>query len=617
MKMIKKTIKATLALILAGSAVFAQNVADAKKAIDAEQYQKAKGILKNLIKAKPSDAESYFYLGNVYLKTDYIDSAKATFDQGIKADADFALNYVGLGSVDLQNKNAAAAKTNFEKAQSLVKKKDIGPALYTGKAYILAKDFDAALNYLENPSNPAAAAVKNQKDQEVFVPIGDAYRDRGKGNGTDLTSAYKAYQTALTLDKSLVRAQLELAIIAKRAFAWSEAIDQFNKIIQANPNYAPAYRELAETYLYWARADAAKDYDAHIKLGLENYEKYMSLTDQSLESRIRHADFLVYAKAWKELQAEATEMLKIAGTDARVLRYQGFAAYQNKDYSTAEQALDQWISKADPKRLVPEDYLFRGQAKVSVALAAKDSLKIKTGLEDLQKAVVLDSTNAEAVEDVAKAIMDEKYYDMAADAYEIATKNPSIAKQAYNYYFTGYNNYLHFAIKYSRDSVNRDQGKPYLVKADTAFGSFLKLSPTSIEGYYWRAKIAKEMDDQKAPTGLILPYWEKYIAAVAPKTDQSATEKAHLIEAYKSLAFFYIPSMTTLNDPALPVDQKVASLTKSEEYFGKVLSIDPNDAYSKSMMDTFSNIKAQLTAPPPPAKGGTKSDAGSSGPSAK
>lgn len=600
MKMMKKTVKATLALILLCSAVFAQNLDDAKKAFDAEQYQKAKGILNNLIKAKPGEAENYFYLGNIYITNDDIDSAKAVFAKGVAADNEFALNYVGLGTIDLLNNNKPAAKANFEKAQSLVKKKDHTPALYTGKAYIMARDYDAALNYLENPSNPAAAQVKNPKDPEVLVAIGDAYRGKN-----DLSNAYKAYAAAATMNPALVRPKLEQAIITKRAFAWTDAVTEFNKIIAANPNYAPAYRELAETYLYWARADAAKDYDAHIQLGLQNYDKYLNLTDKSLESRIRHADFLVYAKDWKQLQAEADAMSAISGADARVLRYKGLAAFQNKDYKTAESAFDQWLAKADAKRVIPEvDYLFRGQAKVNLGIGPPaDPARIQQGLDDLKKALAADTANAnkvaDDVDDVAKSLFTAKIYDLAGDAYELASKNPSNAKKALAYYYAGWSNYLHFVTKYARDTTAaREQGKPYLAKADTAFGSFLKLSPSTLDGYYYKAKIAKEMDDQKNPTGSFLPYWDKFLSMAAASTDPlSASEKTKVLEAHKAVGYYYYQKFAPIaNDATVSIDDKLALVEKGEEAMNKALAVNPEDANSKTLAEYFVNAKNTFIA---------------------
>ncbi|MEB0250104.1 hypothetical protein QN344_08140, partial [Mucilaginibacter sp. 5B2] len=81
--MISKISKIVLALTLVGSSVFAQSIADAKKAIDAEQYQKAKLMLKNLTVTQPTKDENFFYLGWVYILQEYPDSAKTNFQKGI------------------------------------------------------------------------------------------------------------------------------------------------------------------------------------------------------------------------------------------------------------------------------------------------------------------------------------------------------------------------------------------------------------------------------------------------------------------------------------------------------------------------------------------------------
>ena len=97
--MMKKAIKITLSFILIGSAVFAQSLTDARKAIDAEQYQKGKALLNTLTSTQPTNSENFFYLGNLYLTTspiyirpDYIDSAQTAFNKGITANAEFPLD---------------------------------------------------------------------------------------------------------------------------------------------------------------------------------------------------------------------------------------------------------------------------------------------------------------------------------------------------------------------------------------------------------------------------------------------------------------------------------------------------------------------------------------------
>ncbi|HVV55609.1 MAG TPA: hypothetical protein VHC47_09805, partial [Mucilaginibacter sp.] len=99
MKIIKKVAAAGLGFVLLSSAAFAQSLDDAKKAIDAEQFQKAKSMLKNLTVTQPSKDENYFYLGWVYIKQEDPDSAKMFFQKGLNVNQQSALNLVGLGIV--------------------------------------------------------------------------------------------------------------------------------------------------------------------------------------------------------------------------------------------------------------------------------------------------------------------------------------------------------------------------------------------------------------------------------------------------------------------------------------------------------------------------------------
>jgi Flp pilus assembly protein TadD len=110
MKMINKIAVTGLGALLLGSSAFAQSLDDAKKAIDAEQYQKAKSMLKTLTNTQADKDENYFYLGWVYMKQDYTDSAKAAFTKGVNVNPKSALNYAGLGAVAHVEKDNTTAK---------------------------------------------------------------------------------------------------------------------------------------------------------------------------------------------------------------------------------------------------------------------------------------------------------------------------------------------------------------------------------------------------------------------------------------------------------------------------------------------------------------------------
>jgi len=127
--------KLFLSLFMAGAIVGsanAQSLKDAKAAIEAEQYDKAKDMLQNLVTKKPKDGESYFYLGQIYLINEKVDSAATIFNQGVTNAPKEKLNQIGLGIVDLEKGNAAEAEQKFTAATSTLGKKRLPSIVLCG-----------------------------------------------------------------------------------------------------------------------------------------------------------------------------------------------------------------------------------------------------------------------------------------------------------------------------------------------------------------------------------------------------------------------------------------------------------------------------------------------------
>lgn len=552
--MMKKAVKITLGLLFVSSVVFSQSLTDARKAIDAEQYQKGKAILNSLTKSDSTNPENFFYLGNLYLTTapinirpDYIDSAKAVFEKGISANADYALNFVGLGAVDLAKK--ASPQANFDKAISLTKKKDYLTDLYIGRAYVNAPKpmIAEGLVYLNK------AKLLNEKDAQLFLVLGDAYRAEMKNS-----EAFSAYRTAFDLDKTFLRSKVELGKINKMSKAFEEAIAEFNSVIALDANYGPAFRELAETYYQWAWF-SQKEYDNRIKEALQFYEKYMDLTDRSLDSRLRHADFLYLAKDFKALEAEANEMAKLDNVNPRVLRYLAYSAFENGNFTSSAQALKDFIAKVEPTRLISQDYLYLGRAQM------KDTTQIQEGMANIEKAVGLDSTNAAVMSEIGQALYKSRKYVDAARAYEIAVKNPE--RSLLDYYYLGMSYYFTYG---AQNTDNMSPAKDLLVKADTAFSFLVKKSPTTQAGWQYRGRINRLLDENDS-LGLAVPYYETYVKLVTlDKPELAAKSTAGLIEAYN-----YLGSVALRKDE----DKE-----KAKEYFVKILALDPANATAKEVL---------------------------------
>ncbi|MBE9600412.1 hypothetical protein [Pedobacter sp. MC2016-24] len=565
MKMTKKAITLSLGLVVMGSASFAQSLNDAKKAIDAEQYQKASTMLKALVNSQASKGDNYFSLGEVYLKMDYVDSARAVFTKGVTADPKNSLNYIGLGEADLVSNNPTSAKTNFAKAVEVSSKKDYIPQLYIGKAYIAADkpDFESALPYLQK----ADELDPNDKDGETFLALGDYYALQKKNS-----EALSNYMRALNINAGLLKATVQIGRMYKESRAFPESEERLKEAIAADANYGPAYRELAELYMQWA-IQLPNEFAAKSAEALTAYKKYLDLTDKSYESRLRYAQFLFYAKDYKTLQEESTALAALNPNDPKSLvvsRLQGYSAFENKNYPQSLQFMDDFFAKAkDPSRIIPSDYLYLGKAQLQ---NGKDSL----ALISLTKAVELDSANAEALADVAKSYYDAKNWTKAISTYDIVNRfNPNGKGSLYNYYYQGLAGYFLYGQGYSNKT---NPSKDILAKSDAALANVLKASPTTIDVHLWRARVANLMDSDTDPKGLKLPFYQQYLDSAevrVAKASQPAPSPKSMVEAYNQIAGF-----------ASYKDDKA----KAKLYWDKALAIDPQNATA------LEGIKS-LTAP--------------------
>ncbi|MGK9120798.1 tetratricopeptide repeat protein [Olivibacter jilunii] len=566
--MIRRAASVGLAIaFIASGASYAQSLKDAQVAIDAEQYAKAKSILKNLVQNKPKDAENYFYLGDVYLVTDYPDSAKTFFQQGLEADPKDNLNKVGLGAVALVQGNTAEAEKLFTEATEKAKKKDYLENLYVGRAYMnpnLEKpDYKKALPYLEK------AKEANQKDALIPSSLGDAYFGMG-----DASNAYTNYRDAYDLDNTFTRARVQMTVISKQARAFPEAVQDLNTIIQEHPDYAPAYRELAETYNAYAQfATKSEDYNSRIQEALKAYKQYMDLTDYSLDSRMRYADFMIKARDYKNLEEQANEMAKLDKVNPRILRYLGYASYENGNYPSSQKALTDFLSKVEQNRIIPQDYYFLGLSEIRIAsdtTKATDTTLLAQGIANLTKGVQMDTTwkLAEDVSAEAKKTFDAKRFDLAGALFKAAAQAPKSKTYNYDLFYWGFSQYFNYAMH-----IN-DDPKPSTSILDDAVSAFTKVNEVAAdmpEAYLYKAKSLSLKEDPQNPQGLAVPAYQEYLKVIQAK-DAETQKKAgrYVAEAHNVIA---------------------ADLVNKEQYqeardhLQKALEAEPGNAYATQTLE--------------------------------
>lgn len=561
MKRMKKGIVLGLALSFALTGLQAQNIDDAKRAIDAEQYAKAKGILEDLVeKTSRRGGENYFWLGRVHLVNENLDSARIVFNQGLEADPKNQLNQVGLGILDLYSGNQSAAETKFAEATRNLGRRAYEELYQIGRAYIDAPqpDYGRAIKYLEE------AKVKAPKDALIPLALGDAHFENNK------SLAYRNYRDATTLDNTLVRPKVQLAVISRGSHAWEEAIADLKSVAEEHPDYAPTYRELAETYNAWSnRATTKEVYAERNKIALDYYKQYMDKTDYSLDNRIRYADFLVYTDAYEELQEQAAQLAQIEDVNPKVLRYLGYAAYENEEYAESSDALRRLFQRIEEDRIISRDYLHLGLANLKLAGAngadsPESAALVDEAVDNLVKAVAMDSTIADRLQGYGMDFFDNKQYAYAAKVFEVAANTESSMNYVTDNYYFGLASYYANATAMS---AGGEKDVESLKKADAAFAKVIERAPEILMPYSFRAEVNKLLDDETQSQRLALPYLIQYYeAAQAEGGDDLVRAKGALANYYNELAF------TAVNNE---------QYEEARNLLAETLKYDPENAWAK------------------------------------
>lgn len=548
----KKSKILAVAIIASTFVAQAQDLEPAKKAIDAEQFEKAKGLLKTIIQAKPTSGKASFLLGNVYLKQNIADSAKIFFQKGLTGEGG-KINNIGLAQMDLDANDNAAAQAKFDLVIKELKKKDIEEYVFMARAYMSADkpDFKKAIELLTK------AKTVNPTDAQVQLALGDAYYGDKKQN-----ESYVAYRNAYQTDPSLIRAKMQLGVLLKGSSSFEESIKAFNEVKGINPNYGPVYRELAETYNKWAAFKPSKSAE-YQNIALENYTKYMSLTDYSMTSRMRYADFLVKNKDYKALEAEANKMKELDGVNPRIMRYLGYSAYENGNAEAALNAMNTFINNPSNK-VIGRDYQYLGMAKIKKAIGAdgivSDATLLNEGFADVKKAIEIEPLLAADFSDVGKGYFSQKQYGIAAKYFEIALSNPESK--------TILDDSMYYAICVYTDNRGKEGAAldtVSLENATKALDNLLVRSPEYQEAYLYNARLNNSLSKDD----LMAANYQKFIDLVLVKSPEDiAKNKAKLIESYNNMASHYANT-----DKA-----------KAKELLAKTLAIDPANNYAIESM---------------------------------
>lgn len=577
----KQLFNATL-ICLAG-AMSAQTLQENITKTDNENFEKAAAGFRALLAKEPAKGENYFYYGENFYRSGDVDSASLYYNKGIEQNATSPLNYVGAGKVLLQQSKVADAKTMFYKALTLSGGKNAEVLRKTAEAWLIAdpKDADEALRLM-------GLAVKIEpKNAENYILLGDAQLEK---NPTEGGAPVKSYQMATQLNPKSTTGLLREGKLYQRGRNYNLALDFYKKAMALDPNFAPAYREIAE--LYYLAAQPAKS--------IENWKKYLELNNSD-QARYRFMSALFSNKQYAEAAKEYEGLKKSNFSNVYLERLAGYSyAEMGNKIDTASfkkglQALNNFFQMAGPTfKYLPADYKYKG---FLLSKTGKDSL----GILESEKAIAMDSSIAgEIYSQIAANAVKGKKYDVAINYLNRKKKSDYKNLNIADCFDLGKAHYFRAASRQKETIEMKDalakKKKPMntpevvakeadamqdFMMADSAFKRMTELNANWPWGYTWRGRANASLDP-KVQSDSTKVFYEKVISLVKPE-ERSGSYKANLVEAYEYLGYYYV---TKKDD------------SKAKEQWLIVKELDPSNEKANNYLNPKKPAAPVNPAPP-------------------
>jgi tetratricopeptide (TPR) repeat protein len=413
---------------------------------------------------------------------------------------------------------------------------------------------DLIISYLDEVKD------RQPKNPDLFIRYGNFYLQSKRAG-----EAVNEFERAIYFDQNSIGAYIKLGETYAKANNFKDAIIAFNKAILYDSSQIIGYKLRGDLYYSFAKyQDARKD-----------YEIYMKRSDRSLEEQEKYIFILFFCKDY-ELASLLINSLLATNPELTILyRIKAYIDYETGKYPEGLQNLETFFQKHDTTKFIPQDYIYYGRLLIK---NDQDS----AGTVQLENALLLDSTQIEIYDDLAKSYSKMKNFTKSIDIYKkMLVVNPVNLQNLYyqigrNYYFLAEDT---LALT---DSIQRIT---YYLQADSNFLKVTEISPDSYIGFIWRGRVHSRLDPETS-LGLAKPDYEQAMLLLE-KGDVTKTPKL-LIECYRYLAFYYylLSDNTSKTDPA----GSRSALLNSIDYWNKLMALDPNDNQAKTALE---NLKVE------------------------
>jgi tetratricopeptide (TPR) repeat protein len=289
------------------------------------------------------------------------------------------------------------------------------------------------------------------------------------------------------------------------------------------------------------------------KISKENIEKYLSLSDKTIDDQIQYANTLYLSKEYPSAISKMNELISKGAEKPYMYRVIGYSQFETKDCANAKLNMDKFFAKQDPKKVIPQDYIYYGKILMC------DSNTAAQANASFMKGIELDTTKDKAplYRELAESFKDAQQYSTAAEWYKkiVDANMPSI--EPLDYWWTGV---MYF---YAKDYA---KAEPMLKLMSEKF-------PEEPSSYYWTGRVIASSKDKEYKNGMATETFNKWIGMV----DQAdPTKKNDLIKAYTYLAM--VAYNGSKKDDAI-------------KYSNKILSFDAQDKTATQILKATESMK--------------------------
>lgn len=552
-KILKSLAVAAMAVLTLSFHTMAQTVQDGLKNLDAERYNAAETIFKQLASSAPT-AENYYNLGYFYLNLQdgQIDSEKAkdAFTKGAATNEKKPdpLNRVGLATLKLLSGDRAGAKADFDLIKKDTKNKNADVLFRIGEAYALNEKVNDPAEAVTN-IQAALDLQKVKNNPDYYIAMAKAYLIKNDGG-----AAMTALENAANMGQKLAKIKTLMGIVWYQGKQYQKAQGFFNEAIAADPEYAPAYYRLSNLFTTFGNfPQAAKN----AKLSLEKSEA-------TIAEKLRYIKLAFASKDYEGALAVLNQIFD-AEKDPIKYRLKGYIQTEKGECADGVKNITEFLNKVEKERQLASDWGMLGRAYACIKDDANKKLNDSLAIMNMDMAIEKGDSTFDYNTAIVNIHKGNKAWDKVALVMEknIATsKKPAVAPDYY---------YLADAYMRSRN----------FSKADTVYSKAIELYKDIWMFPYIQKARAKQyaLGTTVDSTFLAAPLYEQYINKSTDAMKADTKNAKYFSEAYGYLGY-----------KALLVEKNPA---KAAEYMNSALKYDPTNTKATQVLQSING-----TTPP-------------------